>query len=165
MRASRTFDLSTPAQGGQFRFSPLPPEGDGEAQRCQVTHPKVTQQIDSRAHRWPAGPGQAAFHSQGQFGHLALPRASSPGLLWELPGIRGGPLLIGEVGSGWGAALGTRWHPTSPGGRSSVPSTSASFKTMSCPEGHAPRQAFPPICRAESPKLTPEAQPSALETP
>lgn len=51
----------TPAQGGHFGFFSTFPRGDGKAQRCQVTHPKVTQQINSRGEGWPAPPQPGCF--------------------------------------------------------------------------------------------------------
>lgn len=139
MRASCTFDLSTPAQRGQFRFSLLPPEGDGEAQRCQVTHPKVTQQIDSRVQCWPAGPGQAAFHSQGQFGHLVLPRARQSRVVLGAPRNKGRSPAQ-EVGSDWGGLLASAdtWRKGL-----SPPALLLPSRGMSFPESRAPRQAFP----------------------
>ena len=162
MRVSCTFDLPHTSRGRPVSTLPTSPVGFGEAQRCQVTHSKVTQQINSRTEYWPSWPQPGGFpfpravQSQGRvgadggWGEVAKGRQSWAAL-GELSGRKGGPLPYGVreqlVGSQRTQASASTW-------KRGLQRPRPRGKGMSFSESRVQRQALPDLLGTK-PKVNP----------
>lgn len=144
---------------------PASPEGDSEVQRHHVTYPEVAQQIYSRAECWPAWLQPGCFPSERQFRHHPAAKGAQSRAAVGAPWNKRWPLLGG--GGQWlvGSWRDTLASPYTWRKGLKPSSSSASPRGNELPRKPSAKAGTPPICWAESPKLTPGAQPSGMEGP